>query len=178
MSQIVPKCLGLLASIFRVSRGTSLLHVAILNGLIPTILACAQRRGTDASASDTLQGTLRNILVYIRIPASVHYHILQDLATADFASAEMGSENDFWRPDVEKAWLKFRRLVEVRLKVLKEFDCRASISRGACDNMECGIILDKNTLRRCSGCQELLYCSQHCQSGTGTPGTANPVSAT
>ncbi|KAJ6485397.1 hypothetical protein C8R47DRAFT_538169 [Mycena vitilis] len=60
-------------------------------------------------------------------------------------------------------WLKFRELVDVRLKLLPDFESEGYVSRRACDNMECGIIQDKSSLRYCSGCRELSYCSRYCQ---------------
>ncbi|KAJ6485413.1 hypothetical protein C8R47DRAFT_538535 [Mycena vitilis] len=68
---------------------------------------------------------------------------------------------EFYCPDVFEAWLKVRELVDVRLKLLPDFESEGYVSRRACDNMECGIIQDKSSLRYCSGCREL--CSRYCQ---------------
>ncbi|KAJ7663419.1 hypothetical protein DFH06DRAFT_1324878 [Mycena polygramma] len=162
---IVSKCMGLLAAIFGISRGFRLLRVAIKNGLVPLILVCA-RLGSITPVADTLQDTLHKMITEILAPAgpaTVHYHVLVDLANRNVAPADIGSADDFCRRDVFQAWMYFHQLAEVRLKLLSVFDMKNHVSHRACDNVECGIILEKSTLLCCSGCRESLYCSKYCQ---------------
>ncbi|KAJ7675647.1 hypothetical protein DFH06DRAFT_1434795 [Mycena polygramma] len=160
---IATKCLEVLAVIFKFSRGFRLLRVAIRIGLIPAILAHTQRRGAIATHSFYLQNTLLKLLTQILIPASVHYHVLVDLTTAFLTATVNDEENDFRRPDVRQAWKHFAYLVEIRVNFLRVFDSNDYVTRRACDNVKCGIILQKSDLSRCSGCQVLLYCSRDCQ---------------
>ncbi|KAJ7673872.1 hypothetical protein DFH06DRAFT_1445395 [Mycena polygramma] len=159
---IVSKGLAILANILKFSRGCSLLRVAIRNGLVPVILAYSQHLGKDVPDANLLQNTLHKLLTTILIPASLHYHVLVDLSDAYFG-AENDEEGDFCRPNLRGAWVQFAQLAKSRLDFLRIFDSEEYISQRACDNVECGAILEKDTLKCCSGCRMLLYCSQECQ---------------
>ncbi|KAJ7159607.1 hypothetical protein C8R46DRAFT_1224189 [Mycena filopes] len=50
-----------------------------------------------------------------------------------------------------------------RLRVRTAYDAGEAGSLQACDNMKCGIILNKSRLRRCSQCSKRSYCSTACQ---------------
>ncbi|KAJ7082794.1 hypothetical protein C8R44DRAFT_992144 [Mycena epipterygia] len=62
-----------------------------------------------------------------------------------------------------KVWDDFVTLAQERLQVLRRFRTEGYISRGACDNIECGVIKERREFKRCSGCRDHLYCSRHCQ---------------
>ncbi|KAJ7652380.1 hypothetical protein DFH06DRAFT_1205994 [Mycena polygramma] len=156
--RVVNKCFALLIVLFKTPIGLRLLRVAVQNGLLLAIVACAKGTG-----SENLHDTLRLLLMQIVTPASVHYYVLTDLATASFAATQgMGSEG-FRRQDVLEAWEKTVYWIQSRLEVLRAFDSKECLTQRACDNMECGIILERAKFRRCSGCRNLFYCSTPCQ---------------
>ncbi|KAJ7913594.1 hypothetical protein B0H13DRAFT_1873720 [Mycena leptocephala] len=157
--QIASKCLGLLVSVFKMARRHDMLRISVRHGLVLTILACAQQPD-----SGSMHDTLRTLLSDILTPSSVHYYALADLATAYFAAAKSIGPEAFCRADVFEAWARFTQAVHSRLGVFRSFDSNNCISRGACNNVECGIVLEKSRLKRCSGCRELFYCSPRCQS--------------
>ncbi|KAJ7663420.1 hypothetical protein DFH06DRAFT_1190197 [Mycena polygramma] len=155
---IVEKCFGLLVVFFKFPTGNRLLRIALQHGLLLAIVACAKRTGPD-----NLHDTLSIILTQVVGPASVHYLVLADLARACSAAEETIGSEPFHRPDVFEAWTKSLQGVHEHGQVLLAFTSKEGVSRGACDNTECGIILEKASLRRCSGCRDVLYCSIPCQ---------------
>ncbi|KAJ7629191.1 hypothetical protein DFH06DRAFT_1338475 [Mycena polygramma] len=75
--EIANSCLSLIVSACKQTRAHRLLRVAIQNGLLHTILSCAKEPGSDSS-----HGTLRSLVAQVLAPASVHHHVLKDLALA------------------------------------------------------------------------------------------------
>ncbi|KAJ7635535.1 hypothetical protein DFH06DRAFT_1436084 [Mycena polygramma] len=156
---IVNKCFALLIVIFKIPTGSRSLRVSIQHGLLLAIVACAKGGG-----SGNLHDTLRLLLAQVITPASIHYHVLTDLATASIAASQEIGSHSFQRPDVYAAWNRSVSCIEVRLEVLRAFDSEKEyLSRAACDNIECGIILEKARLKSCAGCRNMLYCSIPCQ---------------
>ncbi|KAF7364553.1 hypothetical protein MVEN_00324300 [Mycena venus] len=155
---IVKNCILILNALFSGPRGDREVRVAVQNGLLHGILACARR-----DPSDDIHPTLRNLLANILTPATVHYYALEALRTAYLEATNGTALNDFSRPDVREGWTTFERTLRTRLDILSLYKSKGRITRRACDNLECGIILEKTRLKRCSGCREALYCSPECQ---------------
>ncbi|KAJ6563852.1 hypothetical protein B0H19DRAFT_1139865 [Mycena capillaripes] len=129
--EVAGKCLGVFVEVFKKCSRCGPLRVAVRHGLLSTILACAQR-----SYSDMLHQALKILLPQVLAPASVHYNVLADLATAYFAAAEGVGAEAFWLPEVFEEWTKFTSTVRVRLEVLRAFDSKDHVSRRVCDNVE------------------------------------------
>ncbi|KAJ7323327.1 hypothetical protein DFH08DRAFT_817901 [Mycena albidolilacea] len=57
----------------------------------------------------------------------------------------------------------FLRLAYERIAFMKTVDSQDTVSRKACDNMQCGLIDEKSKFKRCSHCKSVYYCSPDCQ---------------
>ncbi|KAJ7509236.1 hypothetical protein B0H11DRAFT_2216934 [Mycena galericulata] len=157
-SMITQNCLILLEAIFHLQAGHRELCVAVQNGLLRVILLCAK-----SPASDSVHNALLNLLSRVLSPATVYYHVLVDLGTACFAIADVVGPEGFSRQDVFEAWRRLMHVVQARLEVLRIFDSADRLSLRACDYVECCNILEKKSLKRCTGCFNVFYCTQKCQ---------------
>ncbi|KAJ7635538.1 hypothetical protein DFH06DRAFT_1139453 [Mycena polygramma] len=115
--EIARKCLRILAVLFNISLSQSTVRIAVRNGLVHAVLACAQHTGNGA-----LQDTVRYFLAEVLQPAVVHHPILVDLITAHVPDLDEVEESEFSRPDVWEAWKRFVRLVDLRHEVLRTFE--------------------------------------------------------
>jgi hypothetical protein len=149
----------------RVSRPA--VRVAVQHSLVLPILACAQR---------TLTTTLNSGAGQHSLPCSCQ-------SRHGIFRCRGHRSRCILNADIFEGRTRFTATVRVRLGVLRVFDSKDHISRRACDSVrysasfhtfrltcsfsilpfKCGIVLEKNRLMRCSGCQELLYCSKECQ---------------
>ncbi|KAJ7658852.1 hypothetical protein DFH06DRAFT_1407427 [Mycena polygramma] len=172
---IVNKCFGILIVLFKISPGQRLLRVAVQHGLLLAIVTSAMRPGPDS-----LQNTILLLLTQVLAPAGIHYSVIAELSSGCLATAEIVASHPFHRQEVFDAWAKFEQGVQFRSMVLRAFNSKERVSLRACDNtdasssiafsaspplipQQCGIILEKASLRRCSACFHLLYCSVPCQ---------------
>ncbi|KAF7347034.1 MYND-type domain-containing protein [Mycena venus] len=57
----------------------------------------------------------------------------------------------------------FLRIAYERIAFMKTVDSQETVSRKACDNMQCGLIDEKSKFKRCSHCKSVYYCSPDCQ---------------
>ncbi|KAJ7150650.1 hypothetical protein C8R46DRAFT_1358179 [Mycena filopes] len=60
-------------------------------------------------------------------------------------------------------WINFQALVHERSSIRGEFDALNCAWQGACDNVSCGAIRSRPTLKRCARCLNVYYCSSECQ---------------
>ncbi|KAJ7663399.1 hypothetical protein DFH06DRAFT_1471329 [Mycena polygramma] len=58
----------------------------------------------QGGGSGNLHDTLHLLLAQVIAPASIHYHVLTDLATASIAASQEIGSHSFHRPDVYAAW--------------------------------------------------------------------------
>ncbi|KAJ7733047.1 hypothetical protein DFH07DRAFT_141143 [Mycena maculata] len=155
----VAKCTFLFGAVFLTQRGYRELRVGVQHGILQTIYAFGQR---DLSDDDTPRN-LAFFLSEILTPATVYYYVLADSWTAYFAVANNDRSGSPPSPEFSEAWAGFVTTLLERIDVLRRFDSKDHVSRRACDNVKCGIIMDKAGLRCCAGCNELFYCSRECQ---------------
>ncbi|KAJ7072958.1 hypothetical protein C8F01DRAFT_1076783 [Mycena amicta] len=102
-----------------------------------------------------LQRDLRRATVY----HSVLVHLpraLSRVRRVDYA-ASLGS------PELVGHWRDFCSLAQERLDILEVYRTRALTATRGCDNVQCGQVVEKSLLQRCSGCLAAHYCSRACQ---------------
>ncbi|KAJ7643081.1 hypothetical protein DFH06DRAFT_601833 [Mycena polygramma] len=150
------ECLKIYATVLPMrSQGV---RVAVQNGIIPALLTCARR-----GVSDQTRRLLSFLLEQVITPATVSCYVLADVDAAISALEDIPPPDSSCGMEFVRAWASLERTTLHRLEVLRVFDSPDHISRRACDNVQCGKIQEKRSLKRCSGCRELLYCSQECQ---------------
>ncbi|KAJ6456295.1 hypothetical protein C8R47DRAFT_1328763 [Mycena vitilis] len=133
-------------------------RAAVQNGIIPAVLTCA-RRGVSDQTSRRLSFLLDQVIT----PATVSCYVLAEVDAAISALEDISPPDSSCGMEFVRAWATLERTTLHRLDVLRLFDSPDHIPRRACDNIQCGKIQEKRSLKRCSGCRELLYCSQECQ---------------
>ncbi|KAF7289179.1 MYND-type domain-containing protein [Mycena indigotica] len=65
--------------------------------------------------------------------------------------------------ELVKPWSELTALIQERLVLLNEYENDDLTSQRGCDNVQCGLITHKTSLRRCAGCLVVYYCSRACQ---------------
>ncbi|KAJ7724385.1 hypothetical protein B0H16DRAFT_1596538 [Mycena metata] len=140
---------------FKKQVGFRLIPDAINNGLLRAILALSKQEMSDRTSDLMVQ-----LLVDILGPATAYHSVLIELRTALRNGLDTTGIS---RPQIYEAWKTFSTTVNGRLEVLTAFESTRHLSQRVCDNIECTVINDKRGLKRCSGCNQLLYCSPECQ---------------
>ncbi|KAJ7609832.1 hypothetical protein FB45DRAFT_1066421 [Roridomyces roridus] len=109
-----------------------------------------------------LEDLVRNFLS-IDIPRGlVYFYPLAELPESLAEVRSIISRDDFKRSPPSEDWDRFFLYSQHHLDALKEFHISPAMYK-ACDNIECGIIDEADSLRRCTGCQAFYYCSRECQ---------------
>ncbi|KAJ7910355.1 hypothetical protein B0H13DRAFT_2329477 [Mycena leptocephala] len=135
------RCLTFFGAICFAQGAHRVIRDAVQNGILPVLVSCAQRVLPSGVPRD-----LCILLHDMLAPATVYYHVLRGLVTAHSALSSHITQSD-----------------TAPLEILRNFESEDYLSRRACDNVECGIIRAKKTLKRCTGCRQLFYCSRECQ---------------
>ncbi|KAJ7906127.1 hypothetical protein B0H13DRAFT_2021555 [Mycena leptocephala] len=136
--------------------GHDLLAHSLGAGLLQAIVARCRR-----SMSQKLKDIVTVFLMFLT-SAMVFLSVLQqvDVAMEDLSITSLDSLKGLVLFD---RWSSFWRILERGRSVMVKYrELKDGASR-ACDNMECGAIIPKTRLRRCSGCLTSLYCSPQCQ---------------
>ncbi|KAJ7176361.1 hypothetical protein C8R43DRAFT_1102288 [Mycena crocata] len=128
---------------------------AVRGGLLGAIVTCAER-DFPGSVNDRLSFLLDKVLG----PATTSCEVLADIGTAYFAV----STDRLIHSKIGGSWSQFAATVKLRLSVLRSFDSQEILSFRVCDNIACGIIRDKASMKCCSACCNVSYCSPKCQS--------------
>ncbi|KAK7012952.1 hypothetical protein R3P38DRAFT_3363224 [Favolaschia claudopus] len=151
---LIKRCLIVFEMFFRGPGGHRTLHIAVRFGLLNIMHVSSQWKLDD---SDVLDQALLALL-------AMYYNSLPDLTQAyhEIAMKEIRG-SAFASSLVFEAWQRFGEAVQWRFSLLNYFNSEEYEAHRACDNIECGTILEKRMLKRCTGCNELLYCSRQCQ---------------
>ncbi|KAK7039992.1 hypothetical protein R3P38DRAFT_2614629 [Favolaschia claudopus] len=97
------------------------------------------------------------------LPASTVYHsVLLELREALPAIDDLRETLSLRKWDMYDDWAAFEALARDRVKFMEEME-RTEETLKACNNTECGIILEKAKFKRCSQCHHAYYCSVDCQ---------------
>ncbi|KAK7058185.1 hypothetical protein R3P38DRAFT_3253164 [Favolaschia claudopus] len=111
----------------------------------------------SATASDVIRYFIRRHLPL----ATAHYQVVVSVSEAWKDITKITSSKEFRANRLFKEWQFCLGVVETRMKVLREIET-VKDSR-ACDNLKCGKIQEKLSLRRCSQCRAAYYCNRECQ---------------
>ncbi|KAK7013079.1 hypothetical protein R3P38DRAFT_3008251 [Favolaschia claudopus] len=172
---LLTSTIRLIASLLLLHPGnhSTLLRTALRYGLMDIVLWTAL-----IDTEHPVQETLRLLITDVLTPAAVYYHALNDLGKAHY---RVLVPKTFTNGLTRAAWTTFVKMLGGRLRAVDEFDDEADEGgalgrRAQCDNVECGKIFTKADLQRCSGCQNVLYCSLQCQAADWHHGHRNNCS--
>ncbi|KAK7062404.1 hypothetical protein R3P38DRAFT_2835113 [Favolaschia claudopus] len=172
---LLTSTIRLIASLLLLQPGhhSTLLRTALRYGLMDIILWTAL-----IDAEHPVQETLRLLITDVLTPAAVYYHALNDLGKAHY---RVLVPKTFTNSETRQAWTTFVKMLGGRLRAVDEFDDEADEGgalgrRAQCDNVECGKLFTKADFQRCSGCQNVLYCSLQCQAADWHHGHRNNCS--
>ncbi|KAJ7134116.1 hypothetical protein C8R46DRAFT_1235303 [Mycena filopes] len=135
-----------------------LMAYALDEGLLRTIVLCARR----PSLSKTQHHF--NFLLREYLPSSTVYCDFIPAMEEALAGVEtLVSTDAFIKSETFADWTHFLSIAQERIALWESFDSRDLLAQKACDELECGIILEKPDFQRCSACQTFYYCSRVCQ---------------
>ncbi|KAJ7831075.1 hypothetical protein B0H13DRAFT_2113661 [Mycena leptocephala] len=136
--------------------GHDLLAHSLGAGLLQAIVARCRH-----SMSQKLKDIVTVFLMFLT-SAMVFLSVLQqvDVAMEDLSITSLDSLKGLVLFD---KWSSFWRILERGRSVMVKYRKLKDGASRACDNMECGAIIPKTRLRRCSGCLTSVYCSPQCQ---------------
>ncbi|KAK7007504.1 hypothetical protein R3P38DRAFT_3596210, partial [Favolaschia claudopus] len=157
LRNLVKHSLMILCLAFQRDNPQQLIQTSVQHGLLHIILCCARWH-----PSDDIHRILHFLLMEILGPYSVY---CGPLAVLESSHAEVTYPAHFSHPAVCAAWTCFSDSLRWRCRALNLFRSRqrSSLTLTACDNVECEAVLEKNRLKRCSGCRSVLYCCRSCQ---------------
>ncbi|KAJ7146700.1 hypothetical protein C8R44DRAFT_845723 [Mycena epipterygia] len=156
---LLHRCLDILMSFIQPA-GSAKIREALDAGLLPALITCC---GRGWAKNHAVSVNLTRFLATILPLSTVHRPVLVALERALPTVGNLQETPSFVASACFKVWDDFVTLAQERLQVLRRFRTEGYISRGACDNIECGVIKERREFKRCSGCRDHLYCSPHCQ---------------
>ncbi|KAJ7150673.1 hypothetical protein C8R46DRAFT_1198238 [Mycena filopes] len=131
---------------------------AIKAGFLELVVTMAQKH------LDWADTQIRPIITAILPSVTLYPSVLSAITAALPVLEEATSSLAFTSSPVYPYWREFITLAVERIDVKRQVDSGESISRKACDNLQCAKILPKTAFKRCSGCEYAHYCSKECQS--------------
>ncbi|KAK7024680.1 hypothetical protein R3P38DRAFT_2950731 [Favolaschia claudopus] len=151
--------LSILIGIFEGPKGSEALQLSVETGLLNVVLQHAQWPPSHVVHEDLV------LLMKELLPRStIYYHTLSKFRPLVPMLEIVDKTPQIFRVDsVYDAWKSFSELCRERLRAQAVFDSKVGPFSRACDNVECGKLLPKNTFKRCAGCSSVLYCSRECQ---------------
>ncbi|KAK7016470.1 hypothetical protein R3P38DRAFT_2636214 [Favolaschia claudopus] len=160
---VVEQCLAIFSSVIWWTQGFNALDVAIQSGLLSAILICAQHTLSSAGARG-----ICFLLRHVIGPATTYLESLLHIAQAysvlsDTISNPIVVPASPHQSNIQVEWATFSTTLHRRLEIYHELQSDGPICQWACDNVLCSHIQPKSVFKRCSGCQEVLYCSTQCQ---------------
>ncbi|KAJ7182249.1 hypothetical protein C8R43DRAFT_966604 [Mycena crocata] len=132
------------------------LESAIEAGLLRTILICA-----TLSIPVDLSTPLHRLVSEVLHENLVYYHVIALLKGAMSDTVDLWSTEEFRKSRFFADWEVFSACLNKHVGI---FEDMSTPPCAACDNLECGVILDRSQFRRCAGCKSFYYCSPACQS--------------
>ncbi|KAK6969181.1 hypothetical protein R3P38DRAFT_3146890 [Favolaschia claudopus] len=153
--RFVKTWVSILELIFRSRRPDRHLRTAIQYGLLRIVQFCSL-----AEPSDDIHQVVGDILRNTLTPATVFYSVVTELGSAQ---SKLRLTVEIRNETTRELWSGFRKVLRARHRVLLSFNNKDRESRSVCDNLECGKVLRKRELKRCSGCLSQSYCSSECQ---------------
>ncbi|KAJ7159769.1 hypothetical protein C8R46DRAFT_1354387 [Mycena filopes] len=148
-----------LGVIWDVCTSTRLFEQCIIDALqarlLPALFSLVSLRKEPPAPTAKLFGVLAASLVHYRVAVEIEIHLPEyfHMMRALIANGRKAQSSD----------AGFSRVLTERRRVRDACDAGEAGSLQACDNMKCGVILDKSRLRRCSQCCKRSYCSTDCQ---------------
>ncbi|KAJ7645251.1 hypothetical protein DFH06DRAFT_596127 [Mycena polygramma] len=135
------------------------LSEAIYFGLLHALVSCA----TYPEVAREIERSLRVFLVNILPVSTVYYHHLFPMKRALDEIQHLVTVPASVSSKYFDDWQKFANLAYERHILLESFERREITGFRACDNTECGEILEKSRFKRCGKCNSMYYCSAECQ---------------
>ncbi|KAJ7159375.1 hypothetical protein C8R43DRAFT_994521 [Mycena crocata] len=154
-SPVLRNSLALLCRFLSTSSDHELVASAIDAGLVHSIVACA----LAGRSHPQLDSLLDDIL-----PPSLAYYSTLDSLEGAMAAVQEALANEAMSSEwLDEKWGPFQAVADERLEIMKHFHNRMVESWKACDNVECGKVMEHLNFRRCSACRNFYYCSLACQ---------------
>ncbi|KAK6981488.1 hypothetical protein R3P38DRAFT_3459869, partial [Favolaschia claudopus] len=156
---VVWNCILLIDALCQGPSGHQVLRTAIQHGLLHILVAGATWIPLDEEIGNTMRRIIRDLLT----PMTIFYHLLVDLRKAYGELKDVGLDTFPEDYQIREAWSGFTAALRVRLRHLDHFCSPEPRHQGLCANPECGCLVDRTDLRRCSACHSVLYCGKECQ---------------
>ncbi|KAK7013833.1 hypothetical protein R3P38DRAFT_3575255 [Favolaschia claudopus] len=148
--------LVLIERLISLPHGYQFLPSAIKAGLLRVLARITLLYSAAASDNMIRYFTQRHLPL-----ATAHYQVAVSVSEAWKDITKITSSKEFRANRLFKEWQVCLGVLETRMKVLREIET-VKDSR-ACDNLKCGKIQEKPSLRRCSQCRAAYYCNRECQ---------------
>ncbi|KAJ6555445.1 hypothetical protein DFH09DRAFT_571042 [Mycena vulgaris] len=158
VDETLDTCLELVAATICASPGYPYLPDALDVGLLDAITLLGGKDFQTMDLPSHLQRFLGNIL-----PGAMVYHPVVCAMRSNAPSIREGRDARFVNPEVRADWLAFLELVEERVDALDYYESSDYVCTKACDGPQCGALIPKRDIKRCSGCRLHYYCSVECQ---------------
>ncbi|KAJ7733016.1 hypothetical protein B0H16DRAFT_1892932 [Mycena metata] len=123
--------------------------------LLPALISITQRK--QSYSAHKLIHAVSTSLVHYRVASRIETHLAEILPVLQRLIATGQKDKISENVGEFLAW------GADRAKFIERFHAHRYVSRQACDNMKCGIILTRAQVRRCSQCRKRYYCSTVCQ---------------
>ncbi|KAJ7128491.1 hypothetical protein C8R44DRAFT_873206 [Mycena epipterygia] len=148
-------CFALLTLTFKGVYRNLCLAEALENGLLHAMLTCGNR-----PPSSRVHAHLKSLLEAVLPMSLMSYPVVFEIEDAMVDIKEVVGTSMLAKTTM---WQNFIDLAVDRAAVLRPLQSPGFIWPAACANMECGVMRSKKTLKRCSGCKSVYYCSRRCQ---------------
>ncbi|KAJ7150649.1 hypothetical protein C8R46DRAFT_1358178 [Mycena filopes] len=131
---------------------------AIDAGFLKFIISHAEKR------IDWNEPGTRHLITHVLMARGTLYPSILSLLERDLPKVERAtSTHAFLSSPLHADWMEFVELAEERIAVKNRLDDGDFRTYKACDNMACGKIVHKGSLKRCAGCEYSHYCNEECQ---------------
>ncbi|KAJ7439148.1 hypothetical protein B0H11DRAFT_1934742 [Mycena galericulata] len=128
-------CLAFIKRCLFISPGYTWMAEALDAGLLRLLVLCGWSAASEPHISPLLQQILAQLtrcMVYYRVVSRMRVHFP--------AAEELASAPVFMRSSIYPAWKTLTKICDERLKILTDFEARATPSRKACNNLERAVI--------------------------------------
>ncbi|KAJ7153247.1 hypothetical protein C8R46DRAFT_1357153 [Mycena filopes] len=129
-------------------------------GLLKSVAVCVE---ADMAGNNPLTGLFNTLLGTILPGHLTSYAVVSRLEKALVRLDDSGLTHRFMQPLLRDAWTKLKTLADERIAMKIKYDGEAQRSERMCDSLKCNKIIAKTSLRRCSQCLDMYYCSPECQ---------------